>query len=164
MRALIERKDAPMNLRLEAISSFSSDRATTDDAAYLRALYAQGRQRSDEERRSSNTIGRIGGTENDTFVLDHREEHERVEPSPVRRVVAPVASPTVTIADLGKIYDAADSYDVRARIVQILGSRKEPESADKLIDIVKNSTDTRVRTRSAAGDQPSQRPACPADS
>ena len=54
-------------------------------------------------------------------------------------------SPTVTTADLAKIYDAADSYDVRARIVQILGGRKDPESADKLIDIVRNSTDSRVK-------------------
>jgi HEAT repeat protein len=54
-------------------------------------------------------------------------------------------SPTVTTADWGKIYDAADSYDVRARIVQILGNRKDPESADKLIDIVRNSTDSRVK-------------------
>jgi HEAT repeat protein len=46
---------------------------------------------------------------------------------------------------LVKIYDAADSYDVRARIVQVFASRKDAESADKLIDIVKNSTDTRVR-------------------
>ena len=46
MRALIDRKDAPINLRIEAINSFNSERATTDDAAYLRGLYAQGRQRS----------------------------------------------------------------------------------------------------------------------
>ena len=39
MRALIDRKDAPMNLRIEAINSFNNDRATTEDAAYLRSLY-----------------------------------------------------------------------------------------------------------------------------
>ena len=36
MRALIDRKDAPVSLRLEAVNAFNSDRATTDDAAYLR--------------------------------------------------------------------------------------------------------------------------------
>src|SRR5206468_9904311 len=36
MRALIDRKDAPLNLRIEAINSFSNDRATTEDAAYSR--------------------------------------------------------------------------------------------------------------------------------
>jgi HEAT repeat protein len=39
MRSLIDRKDAPINLRVEAVNSLSGDRATTDDAAYLRALY-----------------------------------------------------------------------------------------------------------------------------
>jgi HEAT repeat protein/TolA-binding protein len=144
MRALIERKDAQMDLRLEAIRSFSSDRATTDDAAYLRALYA--RADNDQMREEIlNTLGRIGGTDNDTFVLTvakNTNESSRLRSAALSRLSR---SPTVTTADLGKIYDAADSYDVRARIVQILGSKKDPESADKLIDIAKNSTDTRVR-------------------
>jgi HEAT repeat protein/TolA-binding protein len=144
MRALIERKDAQMDLRLEAIRSFSSDRATTDDAAYLRALYA--RADNDQMREEIlNTLGRIGGTDNDTFVLTvakNTNESSRLRSAALSRLSR---SPTVTTADLGKIYDAADSYDVRARIVQILGSKKDSESADKLIDIVRNSTDTRVR-------------------
>jgi HEAT repeat protein/TolA-binding protein len=144
MRALIERKDAQMDLRLEAIRSFSSDRATTDDAAYLRALYA--RADNDQMREEIlNTLGRIGGTDNDTFVLTvakNTNESSRLRSAALSRLSR---SPTVTSADLGKIYDAADSYDVRARIVQILGSKKDPESADKLIDIVRNSTDSRVK-------------------
>jgi HEAT repeat protein len=92
-----------------------------------------------------NTLGRIGGTDNDTFVLTvakNTNESSRLRSAALSRLSR---SPTVTTADLGKIYDAADSYDVRARIVQILGSKKDSESADKLIDIVRNSTDTRVR-------------------
>jgi HEAT repeat protein/TolA-binding protein len=144
MRALIERKDAQMDLRLEAIRSFSSDRATNEDAAYLRALYA----RADNDQRREeilNTLGRIGGTDNDSFVLTvakNTNESSRLRSAALSRLSR---SPTVTTADWGKIYDAADSYDVRARIVQILGNRKDPESADKLIDIVRNSTDSRVK-------------------
>ncbi len=144
MRALIERKDAQMDLRLEAIRSFSSDRATNEDAAYLRALYA--RADNDQMREEIlNTLGRIGGTDNDTFVLTvakNANESSRLRSAALSRLSR---SPTVTTADWGKIYDAADSYDVRARIVQILGNRKDSESADKLIDIVRNSTDSRVK-------------------
>jgi len=144
MRALIERKDAQMELRLEAIRSFSSDRATNDDAAYLRGLYAKAD--NDQMREEIlNTLGRIGGTDNDTFVLTvakNTNESSRLRSAALSRLSR---SPTVTSADLGKIYDAADSYDVRARVVQILGSKKDPESADKLIDIVRNSTDSRVK-------------------
>ena len=144
MRTLIDRKDAPMSLRLEAIRSFSSDRATTDDAAYLRALYA--RADNDQMREEVlNTISRIGGTENDAFVLTvakNSNESSRLRSAALSRLSR---SPTVTSADLGKIFDAAESYDVRSRIVQILGNKKDTESADKLIDIAKNSTDSRVK-------------------
>ena len=44
----------------------------------------------------------------------------------------------MAIADVVKLYDAADSYNVRSQIVNVLGNRKEPEATDKLIDIVKN--------------------------
>lgn len=144
MRALIDRKDAPMNLRLEAINSFNSDRATNEDAAYLRGLYAK----ADNDRMKEavlNSLSRMGGTENDQFVLNiakNANESSQLRSSALSRLAR---SPTVTTADLGKMYDAADSYDVRSRIVQILGNRKDPESADKLIEIVRNSTDYRVR-------------------
>jgi HEAT repeat protein/TolA-binding protein len=144
MRALIDRKDAPMNLRIEAINSFSSDRATTEDAAYLRALYPKAD--NDQMREAIlNTLSRIGGTENDAFILavaKNGAESSRLRSAALSRLGR---SPTVTGADLGKIYDSADSYDVRSRIVQILGSRKDPESADKLIDIAKNSTVVQIR-------------------
>jgi HEAT repeat protein len=143
MRSLVERKDAQMELRLEAIRSFSSDRATNDDAAYLRGLYAKAD--NDQMREEIlNTLGRIGGTENDAFILSvakDTRESSRLRGAALNRL----SRSSVPTADLVKIYDAADSYDVRARIVQVFASRKDSESADKLIDIVRNSTDTRVR-------------------
>ena len=79
MRALIDRKDAPISLRVEAINSFNSDRATTDDAAYLRSLYG----RADNDRIKEaiiGALGRIGGPENDAVGARHRAQHERAEP------------------------------------------------------------------------------------
>ncbi len=139
MRSLIDRKDAPMNLRLEAINSLSSDRSTNDDAAYLRGLYAK----ADNDQMKDailSAVSRMGGTDNDQFVLNiakNPNESSRIRSSALSRLSR---SPTITTADLTKIYDAADSYDVRSRIVQIFGNRKDPESADKLIDIAKTST------------------------
>ena len=144
MRALIDRKDAPVNLRIEAINSFASDRTTNDDAAYLRGLYPK----ADNDRTKEailNSISRIGGTDNDQFVLNvakNPNESSQLRSSALSRLSR---SPTVTTADWGKIYDAADSYDVRSRIVQILANRKDPESADKLIEIAKTSTIVSIR-------------------
>src|SRR4029077_14798159 len=50
MRALIDRKDAPVNLRIEAINSYNNDHTTADDAAYLRTLY--GKAESDQMKRA----------------------------------------------------------------------------------------------------------------
>ncbi|HET7374654.1 MAG TPA: HEAT repeat domain-containing protein [Gemmatimonadaceae bacterium] len=139
MRSLIDRKDAPINLRIEAISSLSGDRATTEDAAYLRSLYT----RAENDRLKDAIIGavsRMGGAENDQWVLGivrNPNESSSLRSAALSRFSR---SSTVSIADLAKLYDSADSYDLRSRVVNILGNRKEPEATDKLIDIAKNST------------------------
>ena len=58
-------------LRIEAVNTFSNERATTEDAAYLRGLYT----RADNDRLKEaiiNAIGRIGGQENDQWILTSR--------------------------------------------------------------------------------------------
>jgi HEAT repeat protein len=145
MRALIDRKDAPINLRVEAISSFNNDRATTDDAAYLRSLYS----RADTDRVKDaiiNAVARIGGQENEQWVLNLAKSPN--EPSQLRATaIARLVRSNISIADLSKLYDAADSYDVRSRIVSVLENRKEPEAADKLVDIIRNSTVVNIRNQ-----------------
>ena len=145
MRALIDRKDAPINLRIEAISSFSNDRATTEDAAYLRSLYA----RADNDRLKDailNALGRIGGQENDQWILTVAKNQN--EPSQLRATaISRLMRSNLPIADLIRLYDASDSYDVRARIVSALENRKEPEASDKLVDIIRNSTVVNIRTQ-----------------
>ncbi|HTJ21496.1 MAG TPA: HEAT repeat domain-containing protein [Gemmatimonadaceae bacterium] len=144
MRSLIDRKDAPINLRIEAVSSLSGDRATTEDAAYLRSLYA----RADNDRLKDAIIGavsRMGGAENDQWVLGivrNANESSSLRSAALSRFSR---SSTVSVADLAKLYDTADSYDLRSRVVNILGNRKEPEATDKLIDIAKTSTVVSLR-------------------
>ena len=144
MRSLIDRKDAPINLRIEAISSLSGDRATTEDAAYLRSLYT----RAENDRLKDAIIGavsRMGGAENDQWVLGivrNPNESSSLRSAALSRFSR---SSTVSIGDMAKLYDSADSYDLRARVVNILGNRKEPEATDKLIDIAKHSTDVTLR-------------------
>ena len=145
MRALIDRKDAPMNLRIEAINSFSAERATTDDAAYLRGLYAK----ADNDQLKIavvNAVGRIGGAENDAWVMNIARNQN--EPSSVRATAINrfMRSNTVAVADLVKLYDAsAESREIRSRVISMLGQRKEPEAADKLYDIARSSTDVPIR-------------------
>jgi hypothetical protein len=68
MRALIDRKDAPINLRIEAISSLNSDRATQEDVKYLKDLYT--RAESDAMKRAViDAVGRMGSPETDQWIL-----------------------------------------------------------------------------------------------
>jgi HEAT repeat protein/TolA-binding protein len=138
MRALIDRKDAPINLRIEAVNSFNSERATNDDAAYLRNLYT----RADDDRLKNaiiSAIARIGGPENDQWVLNLAKNQN--EPSQFRATaISRLMRSNMPVSDLIKLYDASESYDIRNRIVSALENRKETEAADKLYDIVKTST------------------------
>jgi HEAT repeat protein len=146
MRALIDRKDAPLNLRVEAINSFNNDRATADDAAYLRNLY--GKADSDRLKEAIiNAVSRMGGAENDQFVLAiarNTNESSQLRSAAVSRYFR---SSTGSIADISKLYDSADSYNMRSQIINVLAGRKEPEATDKLIEIVKTSTVLQLRTQ-----------------
>lgn len=139
MRGLIDRKDVSVNLRASVLGSFNSDRSTPDDAAYLRNDY--GKIDNDQVKQAViRAIARIGGAENEQWLM--RLANNTNEPSQLRSVAIGnlVRNNSISIADLSKMYDNADSYDVRRQIVSALGNRKEPEATDKLIDIVKNST------------------------
>lgn len=145
MRALIDRKDAPVTLRIEAINSYNSDHVTAEDAAYLRNLY--GKAESDQMKRAIiDAVSRIGGAENDAWVLNvakNTNETSSLRAAALGRLAR--SNSSTSIADIGKLYDAADSRNIRQQIINILASRKEPEATDKLIDITKTSTDYDMR-------------------
>lgn len=143
MRALIERRDAPERLRAEAIGSFERDRGSADDAAYLRALYPK----LESERLKEAVIGtvsRIGGKENEAWLvalMKNPNETTQLRSSALSRV----GRLNIPVAELGKMYDAADSRNMREQILSVLGNRTEPEATDKLFEIAKSGTDPYAR-------------------
>jgi len=93
-----------------------------------------------------NALGRIGGQENDQWILTiarNQSESSQLRAAAIGRLMRS----NLPIADLIKLYDASDSYDVRSRIVSALENRKEPEASDKLVDIIRNSTVINIRTQ-----------------
>jgi HEAT repeat protein len=145
MRALVDRKDAPMRLRIEAINSFASERTTTDDAAYLRNLYS--RADSDQMKEAIiNAISRIGGPENDKWILNLANNNS--EPSQLRGIaINRLLRSNIGVPELARLYDASDAYDIRRAIVSQLERRQEPEASDKLYDIVKTSTVASIKSQ-----------------
>lgn len=147
VRSIVERNDVSEALRMEALNSFSSDRSSSDDGAYLRSLF--GKMQSERLKAAVlSSISRVGGPENDQFLLSvarNSAESGAVRASAINRLSR--GSTTVSVADLTKLYDAAESRSLRNQVVSALSQRKEPEALDKLIDILKTSTDSSVRSQ-----------------
>jgi TolA-binding protein len=142
VRSLVERDDVSERLRSEALSSFDSERATADDVAWLRALYAKVTTLSLKARTLS-AIVRVGGPEVDQWLVTLARDDN--QPSEIRATAMRRIGETMSVADLGRLYDSATQQRFRSEIINVLGKRKEDAAADKLIDIVKNGTDPSLR-------------------
>jgi TolA-binding protein/HEAT repeat protein len=147
VRAILERRDASERLRMEALSRYDHEHSTPDDAAFLKSLYA----RTDSERIKEsliNAIARIGGSDDFLMGIVRNE----AEPYSMRAAALSrlSRSGTMSIADLSKLYDAADARSMREQIINALAGRKESEATDKLVDIAKSSTDYNARRMAIA--------------
>jgi HEAT repeat protein/TolA-binding protein len=147
IRALVERSDVSEQLRIEALASFERDRGSNaDDAAFLRSLYPK-LQADRLKMAALAAISKNAGSENEQFVLGvarNPNESSDVRSSAISRMVR---IPSISIAEIGKLYDAADSRSMRVQIINVLSQRTEPETVDKLGEIAKSSTDPSTRSQ-----------------
>ena len=144
VRTIVERPDSPERLRLEALSAFDKDRATSDDITWMRTLYA----RTDNSRvkaRIVNTLASIGGDEVDQWMLTMARNVD--ESSDTRRYAVRRVGRTLPIAELAKLYDTSAERAIREVLIETLAQRAEGEATDKLLDIVKTGTDPQLRSR-----------------
>jgi HEAT repeat protein len=156
MRALIENNGANEQLRITAVDAYNNDRATLDDATWLRSVYPKIESPRIKARIVS-TVSRVGGEQNDQWLMSlAKNEDESVD---VRQNALNYVARTVDIATLNKFYDGVSARPLREEIIRTLGDRKEPEATDKLFEIARSGTDPQVRrsaintlTRKAAKD------------
>jgi HEAT repeat protein len=158
VRTMVEREETSERLRSEALSAFDSERATADDIAWLRALYNKVTTPTLKARTLS-AITRVGGPEVDQWLVTIASDDN--QPSEIRATAMRRIGTTMSIADLGKLYDAATNRRFRSEVINVLGKRKEDAATDKLIEIVKTGTDPSLRTSalqavSSKGDARSQ--------
>jgi HEAT repeat protein len=146
LRTLIERNDVSEQLRIEAVNTMERDpgNGRGDDAAYLRGLYPK-LQAERVKIAAIAAISKSPGAENEQFVL--RVARDAGESSEVRAsaISRMYRLPGIAIAEIGKLYDTAESRSLREQIISVLSQRKEPETVDKLMDIVKTGTEPRLR-------------------
>jgi hypothetical protein len=144
VRTIVERSDSPERLRLEALSAFDKDRATSDDVAWMRTLYS----RTDNSRvkaRIVNTLASIGGDEVDQWMLAMARNVD--ESSDTRRYAVRRVGRTLPIAEVARLYDTSAERAIREELIETLAQRAEGEATDKLLDIVKTGTDPQLRSR-----------------
>jgi HEAT repeat protein/TolA-binding protein len=143
VRSLVEREDISERVRSEALSAFDSERATAEDIAWLRALYAKMTTPSLKARTLA-AIVRVGGPEVDQWLATIARDD--AQPSEIRATAMRRIGETMSIVDLGRLYDGATNRRFRSEVISVLGKRKEEAATDKLIDIVKNGTDPQLRS------------------
>lgn len=143
VRSLVERDDVSERVRSEALSAFNSEQATADDIAWLRALYGKVTTPSLKTRTLS-AIVRVGGPEVDQWLVTIASDDN--QPSDIRATAMRRIGQSMSVADIGRLYDGATNRRFRSEIISVLGKRKEDAATDKLIDIIKNGTDPTLRS------------------
>jgi HEAT repeat protein len=145
-QSLIDKRDAPERQRVEAIRSMGSDNMSPDDAAYLRGLFNRAGESDNIKQAVVSALGSVPTEENMKFLLDvaqNPNESSSIRSTALRRVTA---RQNLTTDNLIKLYDATDNRSMRNSLVDALAQRPEQAAVNKLLDIVKNSTDPEVRS------------------
>lgn len=127
--------------------SLSARRISPEDATWLRGIFP----RLDTPRlrnRAVAVLARAQDAATAAWLMQMVEREE--EPADLRATILARLGTDLPIQELARFYDRASNRTVRQQIVSTLGSRKEPEATDKLIEIVRSGTDPQLR-RSAIG-------------
>jgi len=172
LRATIEREDLAESARAEAVRSLARRNAETaavrvvtpatpGDAGVVRAYKRADVALSDAdvallrsvfEKTSSRpvkvaileTVGRSSSAAGDQWLMSV-VRNPNAETRDRAAAMSRLRREDVSLAELGKLYDALSERELRGEIIRILGQREEPAATDKLLEIARTGTDPNVR-------------------
>jgi HEAT repeat protein len=148
IRTIIERADASENVRREAIVSLTRERdgrvANTEELAYVRSLYPKLESAKLKEAVLI-AIGRVESTESQQFLMG--TVRNQSEPPSLRSAALERLGrmESVSVSDIAKLYDIADTRSLREQVLRGLSQRKEDVAVDKMIEIARKDTDPQIR-------------------
>ena len=167
LRAYIEKGDLSDRVRAEAILQLANSamgnaetwsvggqsvarRGEPDEevAAFLRGLYPKTESRTVKGAILS-SVARLGGSANEQWLLaivKNRDEDTSLR----REALSRIKTSSLSMAELGKLFDALSERELRYAVVNQLASRDDPAAVDKLIEIARSGTDPQVRRQAIA--------------
>lgn len=145
LRTAVQRDDLNDEMRIAAIRGIGRDYATSQDAEFLRGLYANlPSERTKEAVLSS--LGEMGGTANAKWLMSiaaNNDESIRLR----RRAVQLSERAGTTVADLTQLYDRVDDVQMKEAIISTLGTNATKSAMDKLLAIASNDPNYMLRRR-----------------
>ena len=148
VRAIIERADASERVRQEAISSFLRERdgrqPTAEEQNYIRGLYTKFEAVRLREA-VLHSLGRVETAENQQFLMGivrNQNETPSLRATALSRLSR---MESVSVNDIARLYDVADTRSLREQVINGLSQRKENQAVEKIIEIARKDTDPQIR-------------------
>ena len=145
LRTAVQRPDLNDEMRVAAIRGIGREYATSQDAEFLRGLYAKlPSERAKEAVLES--MGEMGGTANAKWLITiagNNDESLRLR----RRAVQLSDRAGTSVADLSKLYDQTDDPQMQEAIISTLANNGTKAATDKLLAIAKADQNYQNRRR-----------------
>jgi len=148
LRSAVQRDDLNDEMRVAAIRGIGHDYATSQDAEFLRGLYAKLPSEKTKEAVLS-SLGEMGGTANAKWLMTIAANND--EPVRLRRRAVQLSERAGTsIADLAQLYDRVDDPQMKEAIISTLSNNGTKAATDKLLAIAKNDPNYSMRRRAVS--------------
>src|SRR5689334_6949667 len=145
LRTAVQRDDLNDDMRVAAIRGIGRDYATSQDADFLRGLYAK---LPSEKTKDAvlESLGEMGGSSNAKWLMtvaSNNDESLRLR----RRAVQLTERAGTSIADVAQLYDRVDDPQMKDAIISTLSNNGTKAATDKLLAIAKNDQNYAMRRR-----------------
>ena len=145
LRTAVQRDDLNDEMRIAAIRGIGRDFATSQDAEFLRTLYAKlPSERAKEAVLES--MAEMGGTANAKWLMTiaaNNDESQRLR----RRAVQLTDRAGMPAAEVAQLYDRVDDLQMKDAIISTLSNNGTKAATDKLLAIAKSDGNYSMRRR-----------------
>jgi HEAT repeat protein len=148
LRTAVQRDDINDDMRVAAIRGIGRDYATSQDAEFLRGLYAKLPSEKTKEAVLS-ALGEMGGSANARWLMGIAANG--AEPIRMRRRAVQLSDRAGTpVADVVQLYDRVEEPQMREALISTLAQNGTKPALDKLLAIAKNDPNYTMRRRAVS--------------